>query len=60
MINEYRVKKIALCNTPRIIFFPQKKKEKKKEKENEKENTATENRTGNGSKKKPAETKFTF
>jgi hypothetical protein len=51
MINEYRVKKIALCNTPRIIFFPQKKKEKK-EKENLKENTPTESRTGNGSKKK--------
>jgi hypothetical protein len=44
MINEYRVKKKALCNTPRIIFFPQKKKEKEK--------TPTESRTGNGSKKK--------
>jgi hypothetical protein len=50
MINEYRVKKKALCNTPRIIFFPQKKKEQEKEKEKEK--TPTESRTGNGSKKK--------
>jgi hypothetical protein len=48
MINEYRVKKKALCNTPRIIFLPQKKKEKEKEKEK----TPTESRTGNGSKKK--------
>lgn len=54
MINEYRVKKIALCNTPRIIFFPQKKKEHEKEKEK----TPTESRTGNGSKKKTSRNKI--
>lgn len=56
MINEYRVKKKALCNTPRIIFFPQKKKEQEKEKEKEK--TPTESRTGNGSKKKTGRNKI--
>jgi hypothetical protein len=50
MINEYRVKKKALCNRPRIIFFPQKKKEQEK--------TPTESRTGNGSKKKTCRNKI--
>jgi len=32
MINEYRVKKEALCNTPRIIFLSPKKEGTRKRK----------------------------